>query len=49
MKWLKGNPPLRGKDLERFEREIELNKTRKVPEADYLRAMAVYKRVNNDS
>lgn len=41
----KATPILRGKDAKRFGRIMKENATRKVPLADYERALAVFRKV----
>lgn len=42
---VKDTPILRGDDARKFEREMELAVRRKVPRADYERALTVFRRV----
>ncbi len=42
---VKETPVLEGKDAKRFNEEIKKNKNRKVPAADYQRALASFHRI----
>jgi len=42
---IKETPILRGKDAKRFAEQIKKNESRKVPEAEYRRAIDNYKKI----
>lgn len=42
---IKETPILRGKDLERFEREVKENEHRRVSEEEYRRAEEIYRSI----
>lgn len=46
---VKETPVLSGKDADAFTRAIKANESKKVSRADYVRAVAVYQRVNSTS
>lgn len=46
---VKETPILSGKDAEAFSRAIKANESKKVPHADYMRAIAVFERVRESS